>query len=138
MTVSETETDRVAIEKFVREELGCTCPAEVFASIYLDKNPDAFSDLVKGTLLRIGGRLLVYVVEMGDLASAGMKLEQILRRGREVRNAGGFSRFRLVVVAPDVQAGRQILLPKFESLSNLDEKLHLHVIKQEQLSDFLS
>jgi hypothetical protein len=136
--VSGSQTDRVAIEKFVREELGCTCPAEVFTSTYLEKNPDAFSDLVKGTLLRIGGRLLVYVVKMGDLASAGPKLEQILRRGREVRNADGFNRFRLVVVASDIEAGQQILLQNFESLSDLDEKLHLHVIKPEQLADFLS
>ena len=136
--MSGSQTDRVAIEKFVRDELGCRCPAEVFASIYLEKNPDAFSDLIKGTLLRIGGRLLVYVVDMDDLASAGSKLEQIIRRGREVRNADGFNRFRLVMVAPDAQAGRQILLQEFESLSNLDEKLHLHVIKPEQLADFLS
>ena len=136
--MSGTEIDRVAIEKFVRDELGCMCPAEVFTSIYLEKSPDAFSDLVKGTLLRIGGRLLVYVVDMDDLASAGSKLEQILRRGREVRNADGFNRFRLVVVAPDIQAGQQILLQEFESLSDLDEKLHLHVIKPEQLADFLS
>jgi hypothetical protein len=138
MTVSGTEIDRVAIEKFVRDELGCMCPAEVFTTIYLEKNPAEFSDLIRGALLRIGGRLLVYVVEMDDLASPASKLEQILWRGREVRNAEGFNRFRLVVVAPDVQAGRQILLQEFESLGDLDEKLHLHVIKPEQLSDFLS
>ncbi len=130
-----SEIDRAVIEKFVREELGCTCPDEVFASISLEKNPAAFSDLLKGYLLEIGGKLLVYLVETDDLALVVTNLEQVFKRGREKRDAGGFNRFRLVVSTSDLQLARQMLLQQYDALYELDEKLHLHVITPEQVPE---
>ena len=133
--MSGSEIDRAVIEKFVREELGCTCPDEVFASIYLEKNPAAFSDLLKGYLLEIGGKLLVYLVETDDLALVVTNLEQVFKRGREKRDADGFNRFRLVVSTPDIHSARPILMRKFDALNELDEKLHLHFIAPDQLPE---
>ena len=136
--MSGAEIDRAVIEKFVREELGCTCPTEVFASVSLEKNPAIFSGLLKGYLLEIGGKLLVYLVETDDLALVSTNLEKIFRRGREKRDADGFNRFRLVVSTPDIQPARQVLLQQFNDLHELDEKLHLHVIQPQQLPELLS
>lgn len=133
--MSETDVNRAAIEKFVREGLGCTCPDEVFQSISVEQNPTAFADLHKGHLLAIGGKLLVYLVETDDWASVAVNLEQIIRRGREKRDDGGFNRFRLVVSTPEIQPARQILMRKFDALNELDEKLHLHVIAPDQLPE---
>jgi hypothetical protein len=133
--MSETDVNRAAIEKFVREGLGCTCPGEVFHSIRVEQNPAAFTDLLKGDLVVIGGKLLVYLVETNDWASVADKLEQIIRRGFEMRDAGGFNRFRLVVSTSDIQPARQKLLRLFGVLDELDERLHLHIITPDQLPD---
>ena len=133
--MSETDVNKAAIEKFVREGLGCTCPDEVFESISVEQNPGEFADFQKGHLLTIGGKLLVYLVETNDWASVAAKLEQIIRLGREKRDAGGFNRFRLVVSTPDIQPARQLLLQQFDALSELDERLHLHVITPDRLPE---
>jgi hypothetical protein len=136
--MSETDVKRAAIEKFVREGLGCTCPDEVFHSLRVEQNPATFSDLHKGYLLAIGGKLLVYLVETNDWASVAANLEQIIRLGREKRDAGEFNRFRLVVSTPDIHSARPILMRKFDALNELDEKLHLHVIAPDQLPELRS
>ena len=133
--MSETVVDRAAIKKFVREGLGCTCPDAVFDSISVEQNPDVFDEMQKGLLLRVGGKLLLYLVETNDWASVAAKLEQIIRWGRKNRDAGGFNRFRLVVSTPDIQPARQILVRQFDALNELDEKLHLHVITPDQLPE---
>ena len=51
------------IERFVRETLGCNCPAEVFARIEDDSLPSTNS----GPPIRriaIGSRLLIYLVDI--------------------------------------------------------------------------
>ena len=129
----DTIIDKASIKKFVREELGCGCPDEVFATIYIKRNPAEFNDVLKGDLLEIGGRLLVYLVETDDANSVVSNMEQIFIRGQEMRNAGRFNRFRLVVAVPAVQPVEELMWNEFESLEGLDEKSHLNVIRIDQL-----
>jgi hypothetical protein len=82
--------------------------------------------------------LLVYLVKTHDWSSLIDSLEQIFNRGREERDAGKFNRFRLVVVTPDIQPARQILLRQFDTLSERDERLHLHIVTPDQLPKLLS
>lgn len=129
------ETDKQAIKGFVQGVLGCKCPNEVFLSINVEKNPTNFADLSQGDLIAIGGKLLVFLVETNDGEILTSKLEQIFNQGRETRDKGGFNRFRLVVSVPGKQPAQNILTRQFETLENLDERLHLHVIGTDQLSD---
>ena len=131
--MAESDVPKEEIEKFVREDLGCTCPNEVFDAISVVHNPVEFDELQKGCLLAIGGKLLIYLVMTHDWPSLTDSLEQILKRGREMRDAGKFNRFRLVVVTSDIQPARRLLLRQFDKLSELDESLHLHVITPDQL-----
>ena len=131
--MSKKNTDKGAIVRFVREELGCACPDEVFESISIRNYVAEPGDVLKGKLLEIGGRLLVYLVKTEDVTSVVSHMEQIFRRGRELRNAGGFNRFRLVVAVPVVQPAEELLSQEFDSLTGLDKKLHLHVISNDQL-----
>ena len=50
-----------------------------------------------------------------------------------MRDAGKFNRFRLVVATPNIQPARQIMLRQFDTLVELDERLHLHVITPDQV-----
>lgn len=119
------------IEQFVRSVLGCECPAEVFQSVTLEDNPPAFADLAPARLLRIGGRLLVLVLVPGERDVLALPLEQLLARGRQLRDTEGCNRFRLVVAAPG--AMQQPLAEKFAGLDGRDERLHLHVLDADQL-----
>lgn len=131
--MAESEVPKDEIKKFIKEVLGCKCPDNVFNAISVVHNPVEFDDLQKGDLLAIGGKLLIYLVITHDWSLLADSLEQILKRGREKRDAGKFNRFRLVIVTPDIQPARQILLRQFDTLGELDEKLHLHVITPDQL-----
>lgn len=122
-----------AIKQFIRKELGCSCPDEVFKSISIEKIP--LNDGIESTahLLTIGGKLLVCLVETQDVARLADSLEQIFRWGRELRDAGGFNRFRLVVATKELVALQEILFQHFDNLAELDERLHLHVISSAKL-----
>lgn len=122
------------IEQFVRGELGCSCPVEVFRSIRIDDNPPAFSALLPARLLRIGGRLLLLLLEAS--AQDELPLEQLVARGRQLRDQEGCNRFRLVVTAP--LAMHPSLAARFAALDGLDEGLHLHVITPDQLPPALA
>jgi hypothetical protein len=132
--MAESGVPKEEIKRFVRDDLGCACPDEVFDAISVVHDPVEFNDLQKGYLYEIGGKLLVYLVKMHDWSSLIDSLEQIFNRGREMRDAGKFNRFRLVVVTPDVEPARQILFRQFDTLSGRDERLHLHVITPDQVS----
>ena len=129
------ETDKQAIKGFVQEVLGCKCPNEVFLRINVEKNPTNFADLSQGDLIEIGGKLLVFLLKTNDGEILTSKLEQIFNRGREACDKGGFNRFRLVVSAPGKQPAQDMLTRQFETLEDLDERLHLHVIGTDQLPD---
>jgi hypothetical protein len=131
--MAESDIRKEEIEKFVREDLGCRCPDEVFDAINVIHNPVEFDDPQKGCLLAIGGKLLVFLVTAHDWSSLTNRLEQIFNRGREKRDAGKFNRFRLVIVTPDIEPARQVLLRQFDTLSERDERMHLHVVTPDQL-----
>ena len=131
--MAESGVPKEEIKKFIREDLGCTCPDEVFELISVVHDPVEFNDLQKGYLYEIGGKLLVYLVMTHDWSSLIDSLEQIFNRGREKRDAEKFNRFRLVVVTPNIQPARQILLRQFDKLSERDERLHLHIVTPDQL-----
>ena len=134
--MSETVVNKSAIEKFVREVLGCTCPDEVFDFIRVEPNPGGLDNLSQGYLLIIGGRLLVYVIKTKDWTSVKGKLEQIFSWGRKRLDAGKFNRFRLVVATSDFEPTQETLSQEFDRLGDTNARLHLHVILPEDLPEF--
>ena len=133
--MSEQVVNKGKIENFVRGSLGCTCPKEVFECIKIERNPVKFANMPRGYLLSIGDKLLIYVVDVKDLALIQANLKQIFSWGCKRRDAEGFNRFRLVVTTAEIEPARQILLQQFSTLSDRDERLHLHVITSDQLPE---
>jgi hypothetical protein len=117
------------IKRFVRDELGCTCPESVFETIVMDRSPEWFSGLPADYLLTIGKRLLVLVVRADIGAETDASIEALLLRGRALRERGGFNRFRLVVEMPVSDASRRDLAPGSRALLAQDERLHLHYVR---------
>lgn len=125
----------VDIERFVREALGCSCPPAVFGNIRLETGPAAFPGNPRARLLAIGGRLLVLLVDGINRKGGARQINTLLRQGRELRDAGGFNRFRLVIVAPpDCEPGAR---PVFDGMDPVEERVHLHTLAASQLPALL-
>jgi len=127
-----------AIERFVRQELGCQCPAAVFSRIGVEDAPEAFGVWPQGQLISVGERLLILVVRSDDPDTVHRKLGKLLLEGRRLREARGFNRFRLVIATSCVDVTGPSLREDFERLDGMDERLHLHVISPEQVPAILA
>lgn len=116
------------LEDFIRNRLGCGCPAQVFEQI--GQSPTARS-LAAGVSRRIdvGGRLLIYVIEPGNADHAIDRLPDWIAAGRAERDGNGMNRLRLVL-APAHSDARQIASLKrcFDAVADGDDRLHLHII----------
>ncbi len=132
------------IEKFVHDPLGCDCPDKVFQHIELIDNPADFKTVLgeklfsSSQLITIGGILLVLTVEIESWKLIQPCLEAVFKRGIEVRDNGGYNRFRLVVGTGNQEDANQVLTQQFKKIVGDDEKIHLHVLSLEQLPDFKS
>jgi hypothetical protein len=121
--------DRPAIERLVRGDLGCTCPPEVFAQI--EESPLRLAGLARpGRRIAIGGRLLVYLLDIDDADEALAGLQSWLAAGRAERDGAAMNRLRLVVVTSDPDALGPVLQARFDTLPDRDDRTHLHVLRR--------
>lgn len=132
------ETTHNAIERFVRQELGCQCPAAVFSRIAVEDAPEAFGIWPQGRLISVGERLLILVVRSDDPDALHRLLGGVLQVGRSLRDARGFNRFRLVIATTRADVMEPSLREGFERLEGMDTRMHLHVIAPEQVPAILA
>ena len=114
------------IKRFVKETLGCSCPDEVFNHIDCTQHGDDIS----WKKVNIGDRLLIYIITMNGSASIQDVVNRALQQGVEERNAGGFNRFRLVLVASRPDELRNAAEHAFDLSDYTDDKTHLHVVNE--------
>ncbi len=128
--------ERASIERFVRGTLGCRCPDEVFESITVHHatSPETADPY---TRLAVGSRLLIYVLEFPDRRVAPATVERLASRGRSERDAHGFNRFRLVVGCDPAARDPGELAAGFASITDNDDRAHLHVVEACQLPGML-
>jgi hypothetical protein len=118
---------RETIKRLVREDLGCTCPAEVFERI--EEDQVALPGLAEpGRRIAIGGRLLVYLIAAEDAGQALASFPAWVSAGRAERDAASMNRLRLVVVTARPETLAPALHAEFEALPDRDERIHLHVL----------
>jgi hypothetical protein len=122
-----------SIEPFFRETLGCNCPAEVFEQIDIDTASSQFDGLPSDALIEIGGRLLVLIVRVDDGSTLKEALADYIDRGRRYRDENGFNRFRMVVACDNAGDVSPLLSQCFSDLAGTDDRLHLHVLSQDDV-----
>jgi hypothetical protein len=128
-----TAPRRDLVERLVRQDLGCTCPAEVFE--HIEEGQVVLPGLAEPVhRIAIGGRLLVYLAEADDPGQALARLPTWLAAGRAERDAAGMNRLRLVLVADDPEPLAQASPAAFQALPECDERTHLHVLPRSALA----
>ncbi|MGD0819557.1 MAG: hypothetical protein ABSA71_02295 [Desulfomonilia bacterium] len=128
---------RQEVKRFVRGTLGCACPDEVFEHIAVNPLNPCPGLPVDGSL-EVGGRLLIYITFKDDIQVLKESLKEIIRQGKEIRDRRGFNRFRYVVVANEVEALNAALVPLFNSMPFIDEKVHLHIITDDSIRTWIT
>jgi hypothetical protein len=123
-------SSRQQIKHFVREDLGCTCPDEVFNNIRVTDEGTAFASA--DAVYDIGGRLIVAVFVPVDWRDIDNRLDQLVAAAVQYRDQQGYNRCRLVIATHSDDAIKQ-LPAAFCSLPDIDEKVHLHVISPDFL-----
>jgi hypothetical protein len=121
-----------AIEDFARDTLGCNCPDEVFDVIECKRGNSTTDNY--GLRLSIGGRLLVYVVETNDIQRLRDTLPAMLTAGKTDRDKNGMNRFRAVLATDEVTAMDEAARGIFDDHGEVDDKVHLHVVKKSGVS----
>jgi hypothetical protein len=126
-----------ALERFARETLGCHCAPEVFSRVEEDTSPLPGLPEIRRRIA-VGGRLLIYLAEVPDGATARQRIGAWLGAGRVERDRRGMNRLRLVVAlgdsTPETVAAIQAL---FAALPGLDDRVHLHLLPAEALAVLL-
>jgi hypothetical protein len=125
-----------AVKEFVVNVLGCGCPEEVFLDIELNKTPDPLGAIPLVFEIRVGGRLFILGVTDRNILSSDDALAALVAVATKIRDNMKFNRFRLVVISDDTDC-EAILLPRFAQLPGLDDRIHLHVVKKEQINGML-
>lgn len=115
---------RQAIKTLVQESLGCGCPEEVFGSIEIDD--DAGNDGIQR--IRIGGRLLLHILDAARTVNLSAAVARALQQGRSERDRLQFNRFRLIVIATEPDAVRPTAESAFAQDPHRDARTHLHVL----------
>jgi hypothetical protein len=127
--------DLGVIRRLVRDGLGCQCPDQVFEQVVVGR-PTVFAEADPGSAVQllVGNRLLVSLVERDRLNDLLVDARRLLTEGRELRDAHGLNRFRLVLVG-DCEPGI------IESLAawarTIDDRLHVHLLAPEALTALL-
>ncbi len=118
---------------FVRGTLGCGCPPEVFDRV--DESPTETS-LAAGISRRIdiGGRLLIYVIQVSDPGQVPLRMHDWIAAGRSEREQLGMNRLRVVLALnPACSDLTDHIEQSFARAAKDDERLHLHIVDPDRL-----
>jgi hypothetical protein len=120
------------VKSFVQDTLGCTCPEAVFKNQEFDSGI-TINNIKHCKKLCVGERLLIYLIDIESITDLPSSISSLVNEGRRERDSRGLNRFRLVLGANDIDAVRKEARTAFESIDDLDDKLHLHVISKHAL-----
>jgi len=119
------------IKRFVKEQLKCECPDEVFESIEYEKDVEIEGLKVRDKV-KVGGKLLVYVVDEEDLDYMLDEIPRLLAAGKSERDVSGLNKFRFVLLSDKILEMSQVLVSvQIDSGSNMDENMFVHMVSKQ-------
>ena len=121
------EDPKESLKQFVKSDLGCSCPDEVFDTIrkssYVELEPGLSADCV----YEIGNRLLIFIIHVKNPESLESNLPKFIKHGKTWRDDEGLNRFRLVILIDNSKAVEKKAKKIFAKYAKKDKKLHLHL-----------
>lgn len=115
---------------FVRRVLRCSCPDEVLRDIRMETPPPDLAGLPVERMLAVGGRLLVLICDSDYRPTNGSELRRLGAQALKLRDARGFNRVRIVLVADDAPTPDWAL----SLFPALDDRLHWHRVPLAELA----
>ncbi|HPS59258.1 MAG TPA: hypothetical protein PK514_14220 [Spirochaetota bacterium] len=119
--------DKESIKNFAVDVLGCGCGQSVFNSIDVAEGVRLDCGVRLSKKILIGNRLLIYIADVKECSPAD--IESVVRDGLAERDANGYNRLRLVIVAPETEGAAEAYSAAFGKLMTRDEKCHIHIVK---------
>ncbi len=126
------------IKKFVATTLGCTCPDEVFSDIALKDDPLIIDNVPVSFKIIIGNRLLLYFLSAHHLTRPDEQLKAIIEAAASERDENRYNRARIVLIMNNGNATDAELHSLFNRLKGVDEKVHLHLVPQDEIPLFIA
>lgn len=123
------------IKKFATIGLGCSCPDEVFQSIYLNKFPR--TDLPIDWSINIGNRLLIYLSLNQPISAVEVSLPEIIHMGKKIRDDKHYNRIRFVFIKNCLEENYSTIANSFALINANDDKCHLHILDIKNVPDEL-
>jgi len=134
-TIGEVTTEQTSrLQNFIRSTLGCGCPDDVLEWIQCTHTELTQEEDTRITRIDVGGRLLVYVLEIeGPDRRAEEALPAVVAAAIVDRATSCFNRLRVVVAIDDLEEARPRLERIFNDSAPADDKVHLHVVRATDL-----
>ncbi|MBW1942759.1 MAG: hypothetical protein JRJ51_07985 [Deltaproteobacteria bacterium] len=130
-------TQKELVRNFVQNVLGCGCPEGVFEEIEVKQGPVDIDGIPVTRSIKVGGRLLIYIILSEDLNDVSDSLKALIQSGKKMRDSEGLNRFRLVVASRSAGTDWEALGQAFHEIQDIDDRLHLHVIDSQTLPPLL-
>jgi hypothetical protein len=122
------------LRTFIQSTLGCGCPDDVLEWIQCTHSELNQEEDTRITRIDVGGRLLVYVLEIeGPDRRAEEALPAVIAAATVDRATSCFNRLRVVVAIDDPEEMRPRLESTFNGSAPADERVHLHVVRTTDL-----
>ena len=122
------------VRDFVRQDLGCGCPAEIFADMDLAV-AEPRSDMPALKKLLIGRRLLICILPCDDPTALQHFLPPLVRELRQERDSLGYNRVRIVIATREPAESQLTAGLFFQNFEGVDERMHLHILPADHLLD---
>jgi len=122
------------LKVFVKNTLGCGCPEEVFEKIDVSELLTEEYDK-EITRIVVGDTLLIYIIGSELSENYVGSVESIALAGKNDRDANNYNRFRLVVSGFEDEVQQEKLSDSFLKSFDVDEKMHIHFVKQELIEE---
>jgi hypothetical protein len=134
-TIEPMTTEQTSrLQNFIRSTLGCGCPDDVLEWIQCTRTELTQEEDTRITRIDVGGRLLVYVLEIeGPDRRAEEALPAVVAAASVDRATSCFNRLRVVVAIDDLEEARPRLERIFNDSAPADDKVHLHVVRATDL-----
>lgn len=110
-----------SVRTFVRTDLSCGCPDNVFEQVRVMTGDASFARTALSIV--VGERLLVGFVKADEIRPVDEKISRIFLSGMTYRDSMGLNRLRLAI-SGDITADEKQLIEN--ELSALDDRVHVH------------